>query len=91
MNNSRFQFYQPPSSPLARAALVVLGFGLLTLSFFLGLVFLIVAVGLTLIAAVAVAVRRWLTPGRPRSADGDSLNVEYRVIRRERREKFDDD
>jgi hypothetical protein len=76
---------------LARAGLVVVGFGVLVLSFFLGLFFLIIAVGLALIAGAVVAVRRWLGPGRSSSPDSDNLQVEYRVIRRDRSRNFDRD
>jgi len=91
MNYQRFRFYQPPSSPLARAGLVVVGFGLLVLSFFLGLFFLIIAVGAALIAGAVVAVRRWLSPDRSDASKSENLEVEYRVIRRDRNSDYHGD
>ena len=80
------RFYQPPSSPLARFGLVLLGIGILALSFLLGLVFLAVAVGAAVIGFVVLTVRRWLG-GASRKREGDgTIDVEYRVIHRDKRD-----
>lgn len=81
------RFYQPPASPLARLGLVLLGIGILALSFLLGLVFLAVAVGMAVIGFVVLTVRRWL--GRPKSGQQDDglVDVEYRVVHRQRRDE----
>ena len=91
MNHHRWQqFYQPPTSPLARLGLVLVGIGTLALSFFLGLFVLAIAMGLALIGAVVLGVRR-LFAGRPGPADeGGPIDVEYRVIQRERRRPPED-
>ncbi len=83
MQPSWQRFYQPPTNPLARLGMALLGIGILALSFVLGLVFLAVAVGLTLIGFVVLSVRRWL--GRRRSGPNDPhrpIDAEYRVIDR---------
>lgn len=78
-------FYQPPTSPLARLGLVLVGIGTLALSFFLGLFVLAVAMGLALIGAVVLGVRR-LFAGQSAGADEPGpIEVEYRVVHRERR------
>lgn len=78
------RFYQPPTSPLARLGLALLGIGILALSFLLGLVFLAVAVGLVVIGFIVLTVRRWLGAGRPHRPDDGTIDVEYRVVHRER-------
>lgn len=78
------RFYQPPASPLARFGLILLGIGILALSFLLGLVFLAVAVGMAVIGFVVLTVRRWLGRGRPRDDDDRLIDVEYRVVHRDR-------
>jgi len=83
-NNQWKQFYQPPQNPLARIGLVLIGVAILALSFMLGLVFLAVAAGLAIIGAIGLTVRRWLGLGRNQSQQDQTLDVEYRVIRRER-------
>jgi len=81
------RFYQPPASPLARLGLVLLGIGVLALSFLLGLVFLAVAVGMAVIGFLVLTVRRWLGPGRGRrKADDGVIDVEYRVVHRDKRD-----
>lgn len=80
------RFYQPPTSPLARLGLALLGIGILALSFVLGLFFLAIAVGLAIVGALYLTVRRWLGLGRKRAEPDKTLDVEYRVIRRERRD-----
>ncbi len=83
-------FYQPPISPLARLGMVLLGIGTLALSFVLGLAVLAVAMGLAVIGAIALAVRRLLAGRRvPNDASGP-IEVEYRVIHRERRKSPED-
>jgi len=84
MQDPRFRFYQPPTSPLARLGLVLLGIGVLALSFLLGLVFLAVAVGMAVIGFVVLTVRRWLGGGRSSKRDDGLVDVEYRVINRKR-------
>jgi len=83
-NNPWVRFYQPPRNPLARFGLVLLGIALLALSFMLGLVFLAVAAGLAIIGGIALTVRRWLGLGQTRRSDDQTIDVEYRVIRRDR-------
>lgn len=79
------RFYQPPTSPLARLGLVLLGIGILALSFLLGLVFLAVAVGMAVIGFVVLTIRRWLGGGRAHKPDDGAIDVEYRVVHRDRR------
>ncbi len=78
------RFYQPPASPLARFGLVLLGIGILALSFLLGLVFLAVAVGMAVIGFVVLTVRRWLGRSGSQKRDDGLIDVEYRVIDRQR-------
>ena len=84
MQDPRFRFYQPPTSPLARFGLVLLGIGVLALSFLLGLVFLAVAVGMAVIGFVVLTVRRWLGRSGSGRRDDGLVDVEYRVVHRER-------
>lgn len=81
------RFYQPPASPLARFGLILLGIGILALSFLLGLVFLAVAVGMAAIGFVVLTVRRWLGRGRGRDGGDRLIDAEYRVVHRERRNR----
>ncbi|MEN1727421.1 MAG: hypothetical protein AAGJ52_03185 [Pseudomonadota bacterium] len=85
MNNNEpwRRFYQPPQNPLARLGLVLLGVAILALSFMLGIVFLAIAAGLAIIGALALTVRRWFGLDRKSSPDDQTIEVEYRVIRRE--------
>ncbi len=86
MDQQRWQqFYQPPASPLARLGLVLGGIGILALSFVLGLFVLAIAMGLALVGAVVLAVRRLLL-GRAGTVEPEErgpLHVEYRVVHRE--------
>jgi len=83
MRNFQGPFYRVPESPLARFGLALLGIAILAVSFFVGLVFLAVAAGLAILAAIGLTVRNWLTGRRkPRKPD-DLMSVEYRVVRRE--------
>ncbi len=83
--SNRFSFYQPPTNPLARLGLVLVGIGVLALSFMLGLFVLAIAMGLALIGAVAIAVRRMLTGNRSEQPDDSGpIDVEYRVVHRQR-------
>lgn len=84
MNNQWQRFYQPPSSPLARLGLVLLGIGILALSFVLGLFFLAIAVGLAVIGGVVLTVRRWLGLGQPTRPDDGMIDAEYRVVYRDK-------
>jgi len=81
------RFYQPPASPLARLGLVLLGIGILALSFLLGLVFLAVAVGMAVIGFVVLTVRRWLGGTGSRKRDDGLVDVEYRVVHREKKDR----
>jgi hypothetical protein len=63
---------------------MLLGIAILALSFMLGLVFLAVAAGLAIIGGIALTVRRWLGLGPSRSGSDQTIDVEYRVIRRDR-------
>ena len=65
------------------------GIGILALSFLLGLFFLAIAIGLAVIGFIVLSVRRWLGLGRPRKPEDETLNVEYRVVRREARRPSD--
>ncbi|MEE4638157.1 MAG: hypothetical protein V2J42_05410 [Wenzhouxiangella sp.] len=88
MNNFRNTFYQPPTSPLARLGLALLGIGILALSFMLGLFVLAIAMGLALIGGVVLAVRRLLSGGDAQSRDQDGpIEVEYRVVHRQRNDR----
>lgn len=90
MNERWRTVYQPPLSPLARLGMVLIGAGVLALSFMLGLVVLAIALGLAVIGAVTLAVRRLLA-GRSASVDpAGPIEVEYRVIHRERGKSSDD-
>ncbi len=86
MNHHRWQqFYQPPTSPLARLGLVLGGIGVLALSFVLGLFVLAIAMGLALVGAVVFGVRRLLSGRSSQAEQGQGpLHVEYRVVRREK-------
>jgi len=86
MNNEWKRFYQPPQNPLARFGLVLLGIAILALSFMLGLVFLAVAAGLAIIGGIVLTVRRWLGLGQSEAPQDRTIDVEYRVIRKERDE-----
>lgn len=91
MMNERWRgVYQPPVSPLARLGMVLAGIGILALSFMLGLVVLAVAMGLALIGAVVLGVRRLLAGRAPGERPSGPIEVEYRVVHRERREGQDD-
>ena len=84
-NRRRSPFYQPPTSPLARLGLALLGIGILALSFMLGLFVLAIAMGLALIGGVVIAVRRLLAGRKPDDDQGSGpIEVEYRVIQRQR-------
>lgn len=80
------RFYQPPASPLARLGLVLMGIGILVLSFFVGVIFLAIAAGAAIIGFVVLTVRRWLGGSRKRGADDGTIDVEYRVVHRRRDE-----
>jgi hypothetical protein len=86
------RFYQPPTSPLARFGLVLLGIGILALSFFVGVIFLAIAAGAAIIGFVVLTVRRWLSGGasRRRDADDGMIDVEYRVVHRRQRDERGD-
>jgi len=75
--------YQPPTGPLARVVLGVLGLGVLALSFMLGLLVLAVVVGLAVIASMGLMVRRWFHRHDGVDDANDALEVEYRVVRRQ--------
>lgn len=83
MRNFQGSFYRVPESPLARFGLALLGIAILAVSFFVGLVFLAVAAGLAILAAIGLTIRNWLTGGRKTPPSDDLRHVEYRVIRRD--------
>lgn len=87
MMNERWRgFYQPPTSPLVRLGMVLAGIGILALSFMLGLFVLAIALGLALIGAVVLGVRRLFSARQAQPPSAGPIEVEYRVIRREQRE-----
>lgn len=65
--------------------MVLVGIGTLALSFLFGLFVLAIAMGLAVIGALAVAVRRLLGGRREGSDPSGPIEVEYRVVHRERR------
>lgn len=82
-----FRFYQVPASPLARFLFALGLAATLVLAFFLGLAVLAVVAGLALIGAVYLGIMRLvhkLRWGRGGEQKGEPLEVEYRVVRRER-------
>lgn len=86
MRNFQQSFYRVPQSPLARFGLALLGIAILAVSFFVGLVFLAVAAGLAILGGIGLTIRNWLG-GRKKPVTPDDLTrVEYRVVRRERRD-----
>lgn len=65
--------------------MALVGVGVIALSFILGLFVLAIALGLALIGAITLAVRRLLAGrSQPRQGSGP-IEVEYRVIHREQR------
>ena len=85
MDYSRFTSYRVPQSPLARFGLMLLGLVLLGLSFVVGFVFIVVAAGLAILGAIGLSIRNWLTGGKSSTRKPDDvLEVEYRVVDRER-------
>lgn len=85
MTRYRTTFYRVPESPLARFGLALLGLALLVVSFFVGLVFVAIIAGLAIIGSVALTVRNWwLGRSRGTRPDDDLVEVEYRVVDRER-------
>ncbi len=83
------QFYQPPTNPLVRLGLVLAGIGILALSFVLGLFFLAIAMGLAVVGFIVLTVRRWLGAGKRPKPDDGLIDVEYRVVHRDRKEPRD--
>ena len=86
------QFYQPPTNPLVRLGLVLAGIGILALSFVLGLFILAIAMGLALVGFIVLTLRRWLgagTPGKRKKSDDGLIDVEYRVVQREKKKDRD--
>ncbi len=82
--SNRSPFYQPPTSPLARLGLALVGIGILALSFMLGLFVLAIAMGLALVGGLVLAVRRLLSSNQGARSEADGpIEVEYRVVHRE--------
>lgn len=70
--------------------MALIGVGILALSFILGLFVLAIALGLALVGAITLGVRRlWSGRSRPEQGSGP-IEVEYRVIHREQRRPPDD-
>ncbi len=90
MQDPRQRFYQPPTSPLARLGLILLGIGILALSFFVGVIFLAIAAGAAIIGFVVLTVRRWLGGSRSGKGDDELIDVEYRIVNRRRGPRRDD-
>jgi len=84
MRNFQYSFYRVPQSPLARFGLALLGIAVLAVSFFVGLIFLAVAAGLAIIGAIGLTIRNWLVGRRKPDRPDDLIDVEYRVVRRNR-------
>lgn len=84
MNNPRFRNYQVPTNPLVRIGLVLAGLAILALSFVLGIFILAVIAGLAILGSLALAVRNLFLRGRDKDPGDGSIDVEYRVIRRDR-------
>ena len=90
----RLYISPPPSNPLSRILMALMGLLVLVGSFMLGLVALVVALSVGLLVAIAVWLRlAWIrrrlkregvtafnTDARARSADGDALEAEYTVV-----------
>ena len=85
----QYQIAPPPMNPLARLLAGVLAVLALVGAFFFGLFILVFAVGLGLIAWLALWIRMWWL-GRNRPADtprsddrsGDVIDAEYTVVSR---------
>lgn len=84
MNNPRFRSYQVPANPLVRIGLVLAGLAILALSFVLGIFVLAVLAGLAIIGSLTLAVRNWFLRRRGNDSADGPIDVEYRVIRRDR-------
>jgi len=85
MRNFRYSAYQAPTGPLARFFLVLGGLAVLAVSFFIGLVFLAVVAGLAILGGIGLSIRNWLSGrGKASDVDEDLVQVEYRVVRRDR-------
>ena len=85
----QYQIAPPPMNPLARLLAGVLAVLALVGAFFFGLFILVFAVGLGLVAWLALWIRMWWL-GRNRPADtprkddlsGDVIDAEYTVVSR---------
>ena len=88
MHRLEFTFIRRPSL-WQRVLAFVIAAAVLTLAFFLGLFVLIIILGLMIIAAAVVTVRRWRQ--RRTSPREDVFEGRYTVIRRERRSSRDRD
>ncbi len=77
--------YRVPQNPLARAGLVALGLALIAVSFFVGLMMLAVFAGLAVLGAIYIGLMRLFRGFRRKREDDDDLvQVEYKVVRREK-------
>ena len=85
MNDYRYVFRHVPTSPLGRFGLALLGIAILVVSFFVGLVFVAIVAGLAILGGLGLTIRNWLVGRKaPSKADEDLIEVEYRVVHRDR-------
>ncbi|GAB4174957.1 MAG: hypothetical protein Kow0020_10560 [Wenzhouxiangellaceae bacterium] len=74
-----------PLHPVARIAAAILAICLLALSLVVGLTILAVVTGLAVLSWIGLAIGRWWSARRTTDdADEALIEVEYRVIRRDR-------
>lgn len=80
--------YRVPENPLARAGLVVVMLAVIAVSFFVGLMMIAVFAGLAVLGAIYLAIQRLIQrfrkPRRDTENDDDIVQVEYKVVRREK-------
>lgn len=84
MHDPRIRIHPIPNSPFARLGMLLATLVLLALGFLVGLFALVVALGLAIVGGLALGMRRWWFRHRRRTGENDLLEVEYRVVHRER-------